>query len=46
MARATEGEGALERVESIPPQGRMHLDPGQSYTYQNRFPTSGPRDPT
>ena len=46
MARAAEGEGALERVESSPSQGRAHLNPGQSYAYQNRFPTSGPHDPT
>jgi hypothetical protein len=46
MARAAEGEGVLERVESIPSQGRAHLDPGQPYTYQDRFPTSGPHDPT
>lgn len=46
MVHAAEGEGALERVESIPSQGRTHLDPGQPYAYQDRFPTSGPHDPT
>jgi hypothetical protein len=46
IARATEGEGALALVESIPSEGRTHLDPGQPYTYQTRFPTSGPHDPT
>jgi hypothetical protein len=46
LARAVEGEGALERVESIASQGRTHLDRGQPYTYQDRFPTSGPHDPT
>lgn len=44
MAHAAEGESALERVESIRSQGRTHLDPGQPYAYQNRFPTSGPHD--
>jgi hypothetical protein len=46
VARAAEGEGALERVEPIPSQGRTHLDRRQTYAYQDHFPTSGPHDPT
>ena len=46
MVRAAEGERALERIESIPSQGRTHLSPGESYAYGSRFPTSGPHDPT
>jgi hypothetical protein len=43
-ALAESGQGALQRVESIPSKGRGHLSPGQTYHYQSRFPTSGPHD--
>ncbi len=45
LALAAEGEGALARVESLPSKGRSHLEAGQRYVYQSRFPTSGPHAP-
>ena len=42
---AAEGRDALNEVRSFPSDGRAHLDPGQTYNYEHRFPTSGPHDP-
>lgn len=45
-ALAAQGQPALERVESMPSQGTRHLAPGESHSYGERFPTSGPHDRT
>lgn len=45
LARASAGEEALAAVETMPSEGRAHLEPGQSYAYGSRFPTSGPHAP-
>ena len=44
MSLAAEGQAALSGVESIPTDGRRHLDPGETYIYRSNFPTSGPHD--
>lgn len=45
MAHAAEGKHALERVETFPSEGRGHLQAGEPYHYQTRYPTSGPHSP-
>jgi hypothetical protein len=45
-ALAERGQGALQRVESVPSLGGGHLSAGQTYQYQSRFPTSGPHSLT
>jgi Protein of unknown function (DUF3105) len=46
-ALASAGEPALKKVENIPASGvGSHLRPGESYTYRDGFPTSGPHDPS
>jgi len=38
-------KGPLEGIQTRPNLGRGHLNPGQSYRYPDRFPTSGPHAP-
>lgn len=47
-ALAAEGQAALQRVDTELARGRTHLRPGQSFTYADSFPLSGPhhRAPT
>jgi hypothetical protein len=44
LALAAEGEVAMVNIQDFPSRGGGHLAPGQSYTYSDRFPTSGPHD--
>jgi len=44
LALAAEGEAAMVNIQNMPSRGGGHLSPGQSYTYGDRFPTSGPHD--
>lgn len=41
-----EGEAALTSVETLPDNGRKHVEPNEPVDYQKDFPTSGPHDPT
>lgn len=43
---AERGSAALANVQNFPDRGRDHLESGQVYAYAERFPTSGPHDPT
>lgn len=40
------GEAALTAVETLPDEGRKHVEPGETVDYKKDFPTSGPHDPT
>jgi Protein of unknown function (DUF3105) len=42
MALASQGQAALEQVESFPNLGRTHLRPGEAQAYGTSTPTSGP----
>jgi hypothetical protein len=46
MALAEEGRKRLDAVESETNRGRRHLDPGETYSYADSTPTSGPHDVT
>lgn len=45
MTLVAEGQSALSDVRDFPSRGQTHLNAGQSHTYGERFPTSGPHDP-
>jgi hypothetical protein len=42
---AAAGEAALSEVRREPSLGRTHLRLGETYSYNNRFPVSGPHHP-
>ena len=44
-ALAARGNAVLGRVEEVPSLGRGKLPMGVDFPYEDRFPTSGPRDP-
>jgi hypothetical protein len=46
LALAEEGRGRLSAVVSETDLGRRHLDPGESHSYGESFPTSGPHEQT
>ncbi len=45
QALTEEGKPLLTGIESLPNRGRTHLTTGQSYSYRDDFPTSGPHAP-
>jgi len=46
LSLAESGKEALKQVKSLPSDGRRHLDPGETYVYRSRLPTSGPHSLT
>ncbi len=45
MALSTQGQAALDQVESLPNLGRTHLRPGEPRSYATSTPTSGAHNP-